>query len=209
MKYQECMTRAFDVLFSLSVLIITLPILAITALLVAVKLGRPVIFKQTRTGLAGRDFQIYKFRSMSDERDEHGELLPDADRLTRFGKFLRAWSIDELPGFFNVLKGDMSIVGPRPQLTSFKGLYSERQLRRHLVKPGITGWAQVNGRNNLDWGSRFELDVWYVENKSFWLDLKIIFLTFIIVFRREGINAVGHATMPEFRGEDVVAKQFE
>ncbi|SFU00680.1 sugar transferase EpsL [Pseudovibrio denitrificans] len=209
MKYQDYKTRAFDIMFSLAVLTITLPILAITALLVGAKLGRPIIFKQTRTGQAGRNFQIYKLRSMTDECDEHGALLPDAERLTRFGKFLRAWSIDELPGFINVLKGDMSIVGPRPQLARFLELYSERQLRRHLVKPGITGWAQVNGRNSLDWESRFELDVWYVENKSFWLDLKIIFLTFIIVFRREGINAVGHATMPEFRGDEIVTEQFE
>ncbi|WP_041768519.1 sugar transferase [Pseudovibrio sp. FO-BEG1] len=201
------MIRIFDIVFSFAVLLFVSPLMIIAAILVRTRLGSPIIFKQDRAGLNGDVFQIYKFRSMSDARDAHGNLLPDDQRLTTFGRILRATSVDELPGFLNVLKGEMSVVGPRPQHAGFLKHYSKRQMMRHFVKPGITGWAQVNGRNNIDWDSRFELDVWYVENKSFWLDMKIIFMTMIIVLKREGISAAGHATMPEFRGSQLSVQQ--
>ncbi|QUS58931.1 sugar transferase [Pseudovibrio brasiliensis] len=201
------MLRIFDIIFSFTVIMLTSPLMLLAAILVRTKFGSPIIFKQDRAGLNGEVFQIYKFRSMTDERDAAGNLLPDEKRLTKFGRFLRATSIDELPGFLNVLWGDMSVVGPRPQHASFLEFYSKRQMMRHYVKPGITGWAQVNGRNSIGWDDRFELDVWYVENKSFWLDMKIIFLTMVIVLRREGISAAGHATMPEFRGSQLTVPQ--
>ncbi len=163
------------------------------------KIGAPVLFRQARPGLRGRPFTIYKFRTMTDKRGERGELLPDGERLTRLGRFLRKTSLDELPELFNVLKGDMSIVGPRPLLMQYLDLYTPEQARRHEVKPGITGWAQVNGRNAISWEDKFKLDVWYVDHQSFWLDLTIIFMTVWKILKREGISQPGQATMEEFR----------
>lgn len=164
-------------------------------------MGSPIFFTQTRPGKDGKSFTFYKFRTMIDQKDEEGNLLPDKDRLTSFGSFLRKTSLDELPSLFNVITGDMSLVGPRPLLVQYLPLYNDFQKRRHEVKPGITGWAQVNGRNALSWPKKFELDVWYVDNKSFWLDLKILFLTMYKVFKREGISAEGEATMAPFTGD--------
>ncbi|NCQ40234.1 MAG: sugar transferase [Piscirickettsiaceae bacterium CG_4_10_14_3_um_filter_44_349] len=194
------MKRVFDVSLILLSLPVLLPVLAVVALLVRVKLGAPVLFKQVRPGLGGKPFTMMKFRSMTDERDEHGNLLPDGVRLTKFGRFLRSTSLDELPGLWCVLKGDMSLVGPRPLLMEYLPLYSAEQARRHEARPGITGWAQVNGRNAISWEQKFEYDVWYVDNQSLWLDIKIIFLTLKKVFVRDGISAQGEATMPAFRG---------
>lgn len=177
-----------------------LPVLAIVALLVRIKLGSPVFFRQKRPGLNGRIFEMVKFRSMLDARDASGRLLPDAERLTAFGKSLRSASLDELPELWNVLRGDMSLVGPRPLLVHYLDRYSSRQARRHDVRPGITGLAQVMGRNAISWDEKFEWDVRYVETQSLWLDLKILFLTLRTVFFRTGISAQGDATMPEFRG---------
>ncbi|MDA8622291.1 sugar transferase, partial [Psychrosphaera sp.] len=171
------MKRVFDFSCAFIGLIICLPVLLILAVLIRVKLGSPILFTQSRPGLNGQVFKMIKFRSMTDEADESGQLKPDSERLTQFGRFLRSTSLDELPGLFNVLNGNMSLVGPRPLLVEYLPLYSEQQSRRHDVKPGITGWAQVNGRNTIDWQTKFELDVWYVDNKSFWLDIKILFLT--------------------------------
>lgn len=172
--------------------------LLLTALLVRIWLGAPVLFRQDRPGLSGKIFYISKFRTMTDSRDVHGNPLPDEDRLTTFGKLLRSTSLDELPELWNVLKGEMSLVGPRPLRTSYLPWYSEHQNRRHSVLPGITGWAQVNGRNAISWEKRFDLDVWYVENCSLWLDIKILVLTVVAVFSRDGIAAEGHCTMPAF-----------
>lgn len=176
------------------------PLLLILAYLVRKNLGSPVLFRQMRSGLQGKPFVMYKFRTMSDARDSEGRLLPDDQRLTPFGKFLRSTSLDELPELFNVLRGDMSLVGPRPLLIDYLERYSPEQARRHEVKPGITGWAQVNGRNTLTWEEKFKLDVWYVDNWTLALDLRILWLTLLKVVRRDGISAAGHATMPEFRG---------
>lgn len=177
-----------------------LPVLGTAAILVRFKLGSPVFFRQRRPGLHGRIFEMVKFRTMTDQRDARGELLPDAVRLTPFGKFLRATSLDELPELWNVLRGDMSLVGPRPLLVQYLDRYSPRQARRHDVRPGLTGLAQVMGRNALSWEEKFEWDVRYVETQSLWLDLKILFLTVKAVFGRTGISAAGEATMPEFMG---------
>lgn len=174
--------------------------MAVTSILVRWKLGSPIIFKQQRPGLHGKPFYLYKFRTMTDERDEKGELFPDHVRLTPFGQFLRKYSLDELPQLFNVLKGDISLVGPRPLLMEYLELYTPEQARRHEVKPGITGWAQVNGRNAISWEEKFKLDVWYVDHQSFWLDLKILFLTVLKVLRSEGISQQGHVTMEKFTG---------
>ena len=163
-------------------------------------LGSPALFKQTRPGLRGKPFHMYKFRTMTEDQDENGKLLPDATRLTKFGRILRSTSLDELPEIWNVLRGEMSLVGPRPLLMEYLPLYSAEQFRRHDVLPGITGWAQVNGRNAISWDEKFKLDVWYVENQSLLLDLKIIFLTVIKVFRRDNINAIGGNTMEPFKG---------
>jgi len=176
------------------------PVMLYLAFRVRRELGSPILFRQVRSGLHGKPFVMYKFRTMTEERDEKGNLLPDEKRLTPFGAKLRAWSLDELPEFFNVLKGEMSLVGPRPLLMEYLDRYTPEQFRRHEVKPGITGWAQVNGRNALTWEEKFKLDVWYVDNWTVWLDLKILALTVIKVLRREGINAPGHNTMPEFKG---------
>ncbi|MBE7101566.1 sugar transferase [Bacillus cereus] len=194
------MKRLFDLLVSFSLLLIlSLPIL-IVAILVRVKLGSPIIFKQQRPGLYEKTFHLYKFRTMTDARDNNGELLPDQIRLTSFGKILRKYSLDELPQLINVVKGNISLVGPRPLLMGYLPLYSNEQAKRHHVKPGITGWAQVNGRNSISWDEKFKLDVWYVENQSFLLDLKILYLTFSKVLKSEGITNDKHVTMPVFKG---------
>jgi len=181
-------------------LVLLLPPLALVALLVRVKLGSPVLFRQLRPGLRCQPFTLYKFRTMTDARDAQGRLLPDAERLTRLGRFLRSTSADELPELFNVLKGDMSLVGPRPLLMQYLDRYTPEQMRRHEVKPGITGWAQVNGRNAITWEQKFALDVWYVDHRSLGLDLKILALTLWKTLRREGISQPGQATMEEFMG---------
>lgn len=192
--------RSTDVVLAgLALFVLFLPFLMITVAL-RFRLGSPVFFRQTRPGLHGKPFQMIKFRTMTDERDAEGNLLPDERRLTPLGRFLRSSSLDELPELFNVLKGDMSLVGPRPLLMEYLPLYNARQRRRHEVRPGITGWAQINGRNALSWEKKFELDVWYVDNRSLWLDMKILFLTVLKVIRREGISHGDEATMPRFMG---------
>lgn len=194
------MKRLFDFIVSLIALIVLSPVILITALLIRSKIGSPVVFKQQRPGRGEIPFYVFKFRSMTDERDSKGELLPDNVRLTSFGKVMRKLSLDELPQLLNVLKGDMSFVGPRPLLMEYLNLYDERQKKRHDVRPGITGWAQVNGRNAISWEQKFEYDVWYVENRSFWLDIKILFMTVMKVFKSEGISQDGQATMTKFKG---------
>ena len=195
--------RFIDFTLTVIVLVMLSPLLSTIAILVQAKLGGPVFFRQIRPGLHGRPFQLIKFRTMRDAFDAQGQPLPDAERLTSFGRWLRATSLDELPEFWNVLKGEMSLVGSRPLLMEYLPLYSKEQARRHEVKPGITGWAQVNGRNALSWEEKFELDVWYVDHQSFWLDIKIIALTIQKVLFREGISAQGEATMPRFTGSQV------
>lgn len=194
------MKRLFDILVSLGVLLVLALPLLLLAGVVRHKLGSPVLFCQVRPGLRGHPFKMVKFRTMTDERGAGGELLPDALRLTRFGRFLRASSLDELPELWNVLRGEMSLVGPRPLLMEYLPLYSPDQARRHEVRPGITGWAQIHGRNAVSWDQRFQLDVWYVDHRSLWLDVKILWLTVRKVLVREGINAQGDATMPRFTG---------
>jgi sugar transferase EpsL len=189
-----------DIALSSIGLLLLAPLILVLAVLVRVRLGSAVLFRQERPGLQGEPFTILKFRTMTDECDESGNLLPDDQRLTRFGRFLRASSMDELPELWNVLRGDMSLVGPRPLLMEYLPLYTTEQARRNEVRPGITGWAQVNGRNALNWEEKFKLDVWYVDNQSLWLDLKILFLTVKKVLVREGISGEGHATMERFRG---------
>ncbi len=193
--------RIFDITLSTLTLLVLSPILVSLLVLVRLKLGSPVLFSQQRPGLCGKPFTLFKFRTMTDARDAAGKLLPDADRLTKFGKFLRASSLDELPELWNVLKGEMSLVGPRPLLMQYLSLYTPEQMRRHEVRPGITGWAQVNGRNAISWEAKFELDVWYVDHMSFGLDMKIIYLTMLKIFKREGINQPGKATIEPFKGE--------
>jgi sugar transferase EpsL len=192
--------RLIDISMALATLIVFSPVLLVVALAVRIRHGSPVLFRQTRPGLNGEPFEILKFRTMTDARDICGDLLPDAQRLTALGKFLRRTSLDELPELLNVLKGDMSLVGPRPLRMRYLERYTPRQARRHEVKPGITGWAQVNGRNGLPWEDRFEMDVWYVDHWSLWLDLKIIFLTVWKVLKQDGISQEGHVTMTEFKG---------
>ena len=193
--------RTIDILVSALGLLVLAPLLVGLAILVRVKLGSPVFFKQARPGLFGRPFDMLKFRSMTSEKDQEGNLLPDDQRLTKFGRFLRASSMDELPGLWNVFKGNMSLVGPRPLLMEYLPLYSADQAKRHNVRPGITGWAQVNGRNTLSWEDKFILDVWYVEHQSIWLDIKILFLTVLKVVKKEGISQQGQATMQKFTGQ--------
>jgi sugar transferase EpsL len=192
--------RMFDLLFISIIGLFFLPIIIILAVLVRFMLGSPVIFKQQRPGLKARPFYVYKFRTMSNKKNSQGELLADSERLTALGHFLRSSSLDELPSLWNVLKGEMSMVGPRPLLMEYLPLYNIEQTRRHEVKPGVTGWAQVNGRNAISWEEKFKFDVWYVDNQSFWLDIKIIFLTIKKVLFRDGISAQGEATMPRFTG---------
>jgi len=192
--------RLLDIILTLSSLFLLFPVIVITAFLVYFKLGTPILFSQKRPGLNGRVFNMYKFRSMTNESDDKGNLLPNEKRKTKFGNKLRSTSLDELPGLFNVLKGDMSLVGPRPLLVEYLPLYDEEQARRHEVRPGITGWAQVNGRNAISWNEKFKLDVWYVDNQSLWLDIKILLLTVKKVFFKEGINASESITMDKFHG---------
>ena len=194
--------RAFDLAVSLIGLVVLSPLLLVLAILVRINLGSPVLFRQERPGLHEKIFALYKFRSMKDAQDKDGNPLPDELRLTRFGKILRASSLDELPELFNVLKGEMSLVGPRPLLVRYLPLYNDEQRRRHDVLPGITGWAQVHGRNAISWAEKFRLDVWYVDNWSPWLDLKILLLTVKKVFIHEGISAENQATTEEFKGND-------
>jgi lipopolysaccharide/colanic/teichoic acid biosynthesis glycosyltransferase len=193
--------RALDIAAAGLGLVIAAPILLVTALLVRTTLGAPVLFRQVRPGRAGRPFTMYKFRTMRAAADARGRPLPDAERLTRLGRFLRSTSLDELPELWNVLRGEMSLVGPRPLLMEYLPLYTPEQARRHEVRPGVTGWAQVNGRNAISWEEKFALDVWYVDNQSLWLDLKILLLTVKTVFVREGISQAGQATTEKFRGE--------
>jgi sugar transferase EpsL len=192
--------RLFDFAAAITLLWVASPIIFVLSVMVRLHLGSPLLFRQQRPGLHGQAFTLYKFRTMTDARDSQGNLLPDAKRLTRLGRFLRATSLDELPTLYNVLKGEMSLVGPRPLLMHYLPLYSPEQMRRHKVCPGITGWAQVNGRNLLSWQAKFELDTWYVDNLSFALDLKILAMTLWKTLRREGISQQGHVTSGEFTG---------
>ncbi|MBQ9360018.1 MAG: sugar transferase [Lachnospiraceae bacterium] len=198
--YQKYVKRFFDIVLSIVAITLLSPVLIVLAILVRAKLGSPVLFRQKRPGYHGEIFGLMKFRTMTDERDENGELLPDEVRLTSFGKKLRATSLDELPEFFNILKGDMSFVGPRPLLVQYLPLYNEEQAHRHDVLPGLTGWAQVNGRNAISWEKKFEYDVWYTRNVSFLLDLKIVFMTVGRVLKRDGISSETSATMEFFTG---------
>jgi len=196
----QAIKRVVDIVGASVGIILLAPVMLAVALLVLLTMGRPVLFRQQRPGLRGKPFTLYKFRTMRDARSASGELLPDELRLTTFGKWLRSTSLDELPELFNVLKGEMSLVGPRPLLMEYLPRYSPEQARRHEVKPGITGWAQVNGRNALTWEEKFRMDVWYVDHWNLWLDMKIVLLTIWKVLKREGINAEGCATMPVFTG---------
>ena len=195
------MKRFFDFLISCVLIAVLLPVFFWTAILVRYNLGAPVLFKQRRPGLHGKPFVMYKFRSLTDERDERGNLLPDSERFTRFSSFLRKSSLDELPELLNVLKGEMSLVGPRPLLIQYLKRYTIEQAKRHNVKPGITGWAQVNGRNSISWEEKFKRDVWYVDNQSIWLDMKILISTIAQVYKGDGIHQKGHVTAEEFMGE--------
>lgn len=203
----SCLKRGIDLLIASTALLIFLPLMIIIAICIRIKLGKPVIYKQKRPGLYEKPFYLYKFRTMTNETDENGNLLPDSVRLTNFGKFLRKYSLDELPQLWNVFKGELSIVGPRPLLVEYLPLYTEEERRRHEVKPGITGWAQVNGRNAISWEEKFRLDVWYVDNQSIWLDIKILWLTIIKVLRSEGITYENSVTMPVFKGSKKEVKK--
>lgn len=201
------MKRVFDFFVSAGMLIFLVPAITVIVVIVYIVMGSPIFFRQQRPGYQGKSFYVYKFRTMTDARNPDGELLPDEQRLPRFGKILRKTSLDELPQLFNVLKGDFSFVGPRPLLMEYLPLYSPEQMRRHDVKPGITGWAQVNGRNAIDWPERLALDVWYVDHQSFWLDMKILWMTFAKVIKGEGVNAQGHVTVPKFTGNTEVSHE--
>lgn len=194
------MKRVFDLALTIPALVVLLPVLAAVAVLVRVAIGAPIFFRQVRPGLGGRPFEMFKFRTMSDARGPDGLLLPDAERLGGMGRFLRASSLDELPELWNVVRGEMSLVGPRPLLMEYLPLYDRAQARRHDVLPGLTGWAQIGGRNALSWDEKFAADIWYVANRSLWLDCKIIALTVLAVVKRHGISAAGEATMPPFTG---------
>ena len=198
--YEKYIKRLLDFTLSFLALIILSPVLLVTALLVRIKLGSPIIFHQERPGKSEKIFRLYKFRSMTEKCDENGNLLPDDQRLTRFGRTLRSTSLDELPELWNILRGDMSIVGPRPLLVKYLPLYNEEQRHRHDVRPGLTGWAQANGRNAISWEEKFKLDVWYVQHISFWVDVKVIFMTVKKVFCRDGISSETSVTMEEFSG---------
>lgn len=201
--YRNAGKRALDLLLTAVGLVVLSPLLIVLAITIWRKLGRPILFTQTRPGQHGKPFTIYKFRTMTGTRDVDGNLLPDSKRLTPFGSFLRSTSLDELPELFNVLKGDMSLVGPRPLLMQYLDRYTPEQARRHEVRPGITGWAQINGRNAITWEEKFALDVWYVDHMSLWLDLRILLVTVWKVIHREGIHQQGKATMTEFMGTQV------
>ncbi len=194
--------RLLDLAITVPALLLCAPLLALAASLVRLLVGSPVFFCQQRPGLHGQPFTLLKFRTMNDVRDRHGNLLPDGERLTAFGRFLRSTSLDELPELINVMRGEMSLVGPRPLLMQYLERYTPEQARRHEVKPGITGWAQVNGRNAISWDEKFSLDVWYVDRQSLWLDVRIFLLTIWKVLRGEGLSQPGHATMEEFRGSE-------
>ena len=194
------MKRLLDLCVSLFLLFVLFIPMIIMGVFVRQKIGSPILFRQIRAGQDGKPFEMYKFRTMTDLRNPKGELLPDDKRMTGFGSWLRATSLDELPELWNVLRADMSLVGPRPLLVEYLPLYSAQQARRHVVRPGVTGWAQVNGRNVLSWGEKFKLDVWYVDNQSFWLDIKILFLTVKKVILRDGVSQTGHVTVEKFRG---------
>lgn len=200
--YERFFKRLFDFVLALIGLIVLSPVLLIVAILIRVKLGKPILFKQKRPGLNEKIFTLYKFRTMTDKRDENGNLLPDSERLTKFGKFLRSTSLDELPELFNILKGDMSFVGPRPLLVEYLQLYNQVQRRRHEVRPGLTGLAQINGRNAISWEEKFKIDIQYVDNLTFLKDIKILFLTVIKVLKREGISSENSVTMERFTGSD-------
>ena len=208
-QYTNWSKRLFDLVVAIPSLILLSPVLAFIGILVRMRIGAPVLFRQVRPGLHGKPFILYKFRTMTDERDKDGNLLPDGERLTRLGRFLRKTSMDELPELFNVIKGDMSIVGPRPLLMQYLDRYTPEQARRHEVRPGITGWAQVNGRNAISWEEKFKLDVWYVDNWSPWLDVKIIAMTVWKILKREGISQPGQATAEEFMGNDFGRKKAQ
>ncbi|RKL61637.1 sugar transferase [Thermoanaerobacteraceae bacterium SP2] len=195
--------RLVDITGALFGLILLAPVIFIIGILIRLSMGSPVIFSQVRPGLYGKPFKMYKFRTMTDARDERGYLLPDEQRLTALGNFLRSTSLDELPELWNVIRGEMSLVGPRPLLMEYLDLYTPEQARRHEVKPGVTGWAQINGRNSLSWEEKFKMDVWYVDHWNILLDIKIIFMTFLKVVKRDGISAQGHATMPKFMGSNI------
>lgn len=195
--------RTLDITVSFAALIVSSPVILGTAIVINKKIGKPIFFKQMRPGKDEKPFEILKFRTMTEEKDANGELLPDKDRITKTGDFIRKTSIDELPQLINVLKGDLSLVGPRPLLMDYLPLYTEEQRKRHLVKPGITGWAQVNGRNAISWEEKFKLDVWYVENQSFKLDMFILYKTIVNVINRKDITAINHVTMEKFRGDAV------
>jgi lipopolysaccharide/colanic/teichoic acid biosynthesis glycosyltransferase len=197
--------RTLDLVVGLVALVVSAPVMLVIAVLIWRKEGRPVLYRPTRTGLGERPFTMYKFRTMTEERDDQGRVRQDGERLTRFGAFLRATSLDELPQLLNVVSGEMSLVGPRPLLPQYVGRYSPEQRRRHDARPGLTGWAQVNGRNALSWEERFRLDVWYVDHMSLWLDLRIIAATVLRIARRQGITHPGHASMPEFLGDGTEA----
>lgn len=198
--YKRYFKRIIDIIFSIILIIVLSPIIVITFLLVLVFLGKPVVFKQKRPGLNEDKFVIYKFRTMNSKRDDHGLLLPDEKRLTRFGETIRKLSLDELPQLFNVLKGDMSFIGPRPLLSEYLLLYNEEQKKRHIVRPGITGWAQVNGRNSISWEEKFKFDCYYAENLNFLLDLKIVWITIVKVLKRSDVTSDKHVTMEKFTG---------
>ncbi len=200
--YNQFIKRILDIVISFAALVFLSPLFLIVVVLVRKKLGKPAIFKQERPGLHGEIFTLYKFRSMTNQINQNGELLPDEVRLTKFGKMLRATSLDELPELWNILKGEMSLVGPRPLLVKYLPLYSKEQKRRHDVRPGLTGWAQVNGRNSISWNEKFKLDVWYVEHYCFFIDLKIIFMTIKKVFSQDDINQEGQATAEDFTGDN-------
>lgn len=206
--YRRFGKRFFDLVITIPALIVLAPVLLVVGILVRLKLGTPIFFHQARPGLHGRPFTLHKFRTMTDARDEQGQLLPDGDRLPAYGRFLRSTSLDELPELVNVLAGDMSLVGPRPLLMRYLERYTPEQMRRHDVRPGLTGWAQVNGRNAITWEQKFALDLDYVERQSLWLDLKILWLTVWKIVRREGISQPGHASMPEFFGKEPSVVSF-
>jgi sugar transferase EpsL len=200
--YSVAGKRLFDLVIAIPLVFLLSPVMLLVAILVLLRLGRPVLFRQARPGLAGKSFELLKFRTMIDSLDSAGQSLPDEKRLTRVGQFLRSTSLDELPQLFNVIKGDMSLVGPRPLLMKYLDRYNQQQMRRHEVKPGITGWAQVKGRNAISWERRFGLDIWYVDNQSLLLDLRIMILTVCRWLSREGVTQPGHATVEEFMGSD-------
>lgn len=198
--YKHFFKRKIDIVITFFGFLLLLPIYLLVSLLVLINLGFPILFKQPRPGINGKIFYIYKFRTMTNEYDKNQNLLADMDRITKFGQFLRSTSLDEFPGLWSVLKGDMSLIGPRPLLVEYLPLYSKHQARRHEVRPGITGWAQVNGRNTISWNEKFEMDVWYVDNHSFFLDIKILLLTIKKVIKRDGISHNNHVTMEKFKG---------